>query len=399
MKILWIATKAPWPPVDGGRRVCFDTLNALASAGHEVDLVAPVAGSSSAPAAELRELCRPHLVAIRPTPTIVDGCRAQLTGKPVTIVRHSHGRVRRRVARLLAGGRFDLIQVEQVQALSSVPGPAARLPPVVLRAQNVESDLWSQAARDGGWRRSVLALEARRLARWEGLAVRRSAATLTLTVQDAARLADLSGAADKISAVPAPFATELEAAAERLPGEPPIVLFGSAGWHPNARGADWFLQRAWPRVREALPGAALHVFGLSASAPGVVSHQAPTESRAAYPRGAILAVPLQIASGVRIKILEAWARGVPVVATPAAAQGLGAEDGQHLLLADDGEGFARAFARLDGEDDLAARLIAGGRRRLREHHEPSRVARRLAEIYAPLTRSFLAPDFDPHPEA
>lgn len=107
----------------------------------------------------------------------------------------------------------------------------------------------------------------------------------------------------------------------------------------------------------------------------------------AYPRGAILAVPLQIASGVRIKILEAWARGVPVVATPEAARGLEAEDGEHLLLAADGEGFARAFARLEREAGLARKLVDGGRRLLRARHEPSRVARRIEEVLAPLLQS------------
>jgi glycosyltransferase involved in cell wall biosynthesis len=89
---------------------------------------------------------------------------------------------------------------------------------------------------------------------------------------------------------------------------------------------------------------------------------------------------------VRIKILEAWARGVPVVATPAAARGLDATDGEHLLLAHDGECFVAALRRLAGESDLAGRLIDRGRQRLRERHALPRVAKRLERIYGSLAR-------------
>jgi len=96
----------------------------------------------------------------------------------------------------------------------------------------------------------------------------------------------------------------------------------------------------------------------------------------------VLAVPLRVASGVRMKILEAWARGLPVVATPAAAAGLGAEDGRELLLAADSDGFAAAVARLAAEPVLAAELVAAGRSALVRRHAPAAVAAELLRVYA-----------------
>jgi hypothetical protein len=78
----------------------------------------------------------------------------------------------------------------------------------------------------------------------------------------------------------------------------------------------------------------------------VITHAAPSDSSAVFVPGAVLVLPLRVASGVRVKILEAWVRGIPVVATPEAAEGLEATDGSELLLARDAGGFATALESL-----------------------------------------------------
>ncbi|MEE8524536.1 MAG: glycosyltransferase family 4 protein [Thermoanaerobaculia bacterium] len=383
MRILCVATKIPWPPADGGRLLLYNTLRALASAGHRLTLVAPTLGDGVAAATEeLRPFCRLQPVKARLRPRLADAARAQVRRRPWTVVRHRLPAVRRRVAELLHGETFDLIHAEQVQALGSIAG-LDNGPPVVWRAQNVESDLWRAMSRQASWRRPLFELEARRLARWEGEAVRRAAATVALTAEDAARLATLSGEADKIHRVAAPFAAELPSADRDLPGSPAVVLLGSGGWLPNRRGTGWFLDQVWPRVDAALDGAVLHLFGtdLAADRPTVRVHPPPADSREAFPPGAILVVPLAIASGVRMKILEAWARGVPVVATPAAARGLGAEPGRELAVAETAEDFVKAIREIGEEPELAASRTAAGRDLLRREHAFDRVAVRLAEVY------------------
>jgi glycosyltransferase involved in cell wall biosynthesis len=166
-----------------------------------------------------------------------------------------------------------------------------------------------------------------------------------------------------------------------LTGDPAVVLFGSRGWLPNEEAAAWFVAEVWPAVREAVPGAILHLFGMDAAAPGAVAHPSPRDSAEVYAPGSILAVPLRIASGVRIKILEAWARGVPVMATPAALAGLEAEDGREALVARDAREMAAAIGRIHQESGLATALVEAGRRARRERHDPEEVARRLMAQY------------------
>lgn len=401
MRILAVATKAPWPAIDGGRLLLHLTIEALAAAGHEVDLVAPVDPGGfdlDAVRAALSGVCRPHLVPARPRGRLAALARARLSRAPLSVARHSVPAVAREVARLARAEPFDLVHAEQLQA---VPQALAAGLPLVLRAQNVESDLWGAASRRrGGLAGWLLAAEARRLAAAEGAAVRRAAATVALTAADAARLGELAarsgGAGPAVHVVAAPFPSRLPPGETALFGDPPVVLLGSAGWLPNADSARWFASQVWPEVRRELPGAVLHLFGVAptdapwfgdppssgSSDGGIVAHPAPAESAEAFPPRAILAVPLRIASGVRMKILEAWARGVPVVATPEAVAGLEAVHGREVLVGQDGAELAAAIARLHREPALARALVEAGRRTLAARHAPAAVAAALADVYA-----------------
>jgi glycosyltransferase involved in cell wall biosynthesis len=87
-----------------------------------------------------------------------------------------------------------------------------------------------------------------------------------------------------------------------------------------------------------------------------------------YARARMMVVPLRAGSGTRIKILEAFAFGVPVVSTSVGAAGLYVEHGVHLLIADTAEEFATACLRLLEDDTLAETLARNGYARLRAYH-------------------------------
>ncbi|MEM9553908.1 MAG: glycosyltransferase family 4 protein [Acidobacteriota bacterium] len=402
-----MATKPPWPPIDGGRLVALATLRALAERGHRLRLVAPrdVLDRADDEAEEqLSAVCEPLLVPAPPRARLVDVARAQLQRRPLSLVRHERAAVTAGVATALASRRPDVVHAEQLQALAATEPARALGVPRVLRAQNVESDLWrGLAARRRPPLDLLLRLEASRLARAEGEAVDRVDATVTLTADDAARLRRLVsavGAADAaIDTVPAPFDAQLEPGPP-LAGDPAVVVFGSAGWPPNLDGARFFVERVWPLVRRRAPAARLHLFGfgaLGARLSGVERHPAPADASTALARDSLLAVPLFIGSGIRMKILEAWARGVPVVATSTAAAGLVAppSDDPAVLIADRPEDFAAALIEAH-RPERRAPLVTAGRAAL-EAHSAQRVAAALEEIYrgavagAARTPSLVAP--------
>jgi hypothetical protein len=273
-----------------------------------------------------------------------------------------------------------VVHAEQLHAFANcTPAIDARIA-LVLRMQNVESALRAQQARLRRAARFALGVEAARLRADEADAIARATRTIALTGDDAATLRAAHPGAAVVTIEPA-FPARLPPAAP-LEGEPAVALAGSTGWWPNADGERWLLREAWPLVAARLPGAMLHRFGgVAGTHAHARRHAAPADSRDAFPADAIAAVPLRAGSGIRMRILEAWARGLPVVATPAAARGLAVADGRELLVAESPERFAEAIARIHHDHALRDALVAGGREHLQRHHDGARQTRALLDVY------------------
>jgi glycosyltransferase involved in cell wall biosynthesis len=152
-------------------------------------------------------------------------------------------------------------------------------------------------------------------------------------------------------------------------------------WPPNAEGVAWFAREALPSLLQQQPATRFVAVGkdppaglgegLPAGAvqtPGYVDDPAPywRQSRA-------FVVPLLAGGGMRVKILDAWARGMPVISTTVGAEGLAYTPGEDILIADDGPAFAEAVASVLADDGLARRLAAGGRRTVEQCYAWQRV--------------------------
>ncbi len=150
----------------------------------------------------------------------------------------------------------------------------------------------------------------------------------------------------------------------------PVVLFvGSFGHTPNRDAIGWLFSEIWPRVRAERPDARLQVVGahappeiLAADGRDGIEVVGTVPETAAYYRDArLLLAPVRAGSGTRLKILEAFASGLPVVTTRLGAEGIAAQDGEHLLTAESAQELAAATCRVLADDLLARRLSESGR--------------------------------------
>jgi len=121
MKILLVATKPPWPLIDGGRVLLWHTMAGLVRHGAEITLVAPLDAASDGDTVrrELRPLCRPELVRHPQGTRVKAFAHALWGGAPVSIALHRFAAMRERVAALLAAEAFDLVHAEQLQAAAN----------------------------------------------------------------------------------------------------------------------------------------------------------------------------------------------------------------------------------------------------------------------------------------
>ncbi len=380
MHIAWIGTRAPWPARDGGRLAASSTIEALAGADARVTVIAPGGVTSGAPATVTLSL------ATERRPGWAAAARVGLVRQlPLTIARHAMPAAAERLAQLIADDPPDVVHAEQLHALLAARQAQAAGIPLVLRAHNVEHALWLDGAGRAGATRWVVRAEGRRLRQYEARAVSTCDAIVALTAEDQAALLECAPAA-RVCLVPPAFPASVEAGPP-LEGSPAIVWIGSAGWHPNDEARALLIGNVWPAITRRNQAARLHVFGSGPRpvADRVLWHDPPVESRAALARNAILVLPLRRSAGIRMRVLEAWAAGVPVVGTPAALRGLPIEANRHAIVARTAAEFGEAVAALHADPDLRQRVTAGGRALLAARHDPGQVARALLDVYRTAT--------------
>ena len=151
--------------------------------------------------------------------------------------------------------------------------------------------------------------------------------------------------------------------------EEAIAFSGNMEYHPNRGAVQFFRQEVWPRLREEWPRLIWRLIGKNPEAvrqwisgdPRIEATGQVDDAVKELARCRVAVVPLLAASGTRLKILEAWAAGGPVVSTPIGAEGLPGRDGENLLLAEGGAAFALAVSRLLSSSTLRRELGGAGR--------------------------------------
>jgi glycosyltransferase involved in cell wall biosynthesis len=240
--------------------------------------------------------------------------------------------------------------------LFSVPLLRSWNRPVILDAHNVESDVMRQMVRttDSASRRAGYLLTHRWSVSYEADVARRCDRVWAVSASDAAWF---SSRGARTTIVPNGATLHRDTAA--LTTTPNVVFVGSLTSAFNREGIEWFLNAVWQQVRSDVPGVQLHLIGRGSEGydgDDVVAHGFVDDLQHAYAAARVCIVPLLSGGGTRLKILEAMAAGIPVVATTVGAEGLdGLQEERDYFRADTAEAFARALTRLLTDDDLAER--------------------------------------------
>jgi polysaccharide biosynthesis protein PslH len=248
--------------------------------------------------------------------------------------------------------------------------------------------------------RRLLHGEATRLAAYEREACRHFDRVVWVTDEDRRAVlgeADRSGPRDLVI----PIAAAPDDRQRVIRDRPFRVTFlGGLHWPPNREGAAWFLAHVWPRVAEAVPGAVLTVLGRDGANALPLAHAAERVEVTGYvedPRPyladtAVFVVPLKSGAGMRVKILDAWCWGLPIVSTTVGAEGLRAVNGENIVIADDDESFAEAVIRVARDGRTAAHLAEGGRATVERHYDWRTVYTAWDEVYGRRPRAATSSD-------
>ena len=392
MRILWVKIGGLWPPDRGGRLRSFHTIDELARR-HQVIVATTYApgeepdGPDTLPGAET-VVAVPHRMPKHGSAAFAAAlARSWASPLPVDLHKARVPALAREVAGLLRSGAVDVCVADFLAAWPNVPRGGGV--PTVLFQHNVEHAIWRRLAANERrpLRRALLEVEWRKMRRLEARACAEAALTIAVSEADRALLAALSPRA-RIRAVPTGVDTAYFAPPPAGAPSAGLVFTGSMDWYPNEDAVLHLLEAILPAVRREVPGVPVTVVGrnpsprlrAAAEAADVRVTGTVDDVRPHVAGAAVSVVPLRVGGGTRLKIFEALAMGQAVVSTAVGAEGLPLTPGEHFLLADAPEAFARSVVRLLRDADLRRRLGASGRALVEARYSWGHAARRFEDV-------------------
>jgi polysaccharide biosynthesis protein PslH len=383
--VLFLAHRLPYPPDRGDRIRSWNVLQALADRG-PVHVVAPLEGGETAEdMAEVERVAASVTTHARSTSKIGAMLGALASGMPASVVAFRSLQLAAKVRPLVA--RYDIATIYAFSGQMASYVPEEFRGRFVMDFVDVDSAkfealgarLWGL----GGW---AMRREGQLLRAFETQVAHRADAALFVSDAEAALFRERSGCAAQVVENGVDLVRFAPAAVEPVDAPHPMIVFtGQMDYAPNVEAVTGFVRDVLPSLPEAtfaIVGRAPTAAVRALAAPNVIVTGEVADTRPWLAAADVVVAPLTLARGIQNKVLEAMAMGKAVVASPAAAEGIDAEAGRELIVAETPAMQAAAIGALL-TDPLHARAVgtAARDRVMARYSWASRLAP-LAELVA-----------------
>jgi len=393
MKILLLTQVLPYPPDSGPKVKTWNVIKYL-SRNHEVTLVSFVRGDQRAEIEQLKKYC----VAVHTVPMkrgVMRDLRALteslLSGQPWILVRDRRKAMFDQIERLTRETKFDFVHADQLnmaQYAEQVPG--------VRKVLDAHNALWLLYRRlveklGMGAEKLIYSRDWRLLKRYEGRICQEFDALLAVSDEDRGALEEAAGPLKNLVVTPITVDCDEVEVVQRHADADHILHIGTMFWAPNVDGILWFAREIYPLIQANRPDVMFDVVG--ARPPAEVQALSQEDASihvtgyvtdpAEYLRMAgVMIVPLRAGGGMRVKILNAMAQGLPIVTTTLGCEGISVEPGRDVLIADTPADFAQAVLSLLSQPELAQKLGENGRKLIETTYDYRSACRPMDQIYS-----------------
>ena len=387
LRVLFVSPYPICPPVHGGGVFMYQTLRELAKLAevHVVELLEYTHQEKDNE--ELREFCASVEWIVRPS----EESRGMGSLRPHAVCEFFNEDLEWMIHRQLYTGRIDVLQLEYTP-MAQYGGDYRRISTALF-----EHDVYFQSVGRGLGHHTGMLDELK--ARMEYLRALRYELR-TLPTCDQVQVCTPANRDYLLSFAPelAPkLRTGLRAGIAssryqfRNSGREPLTMLfvGSFRHDPNRVAMDWFVREVMPRILTREPHARLVIAGSDPPPAHAYSDFSGALQMLGYvddvrePLGryAVFVCPILSGSGVRVKLLEAFAAGIPVVSTVVGAEGLASQDGEFCALSDDPAGFAERVLSLFENPEVAAEMASRARAEVEKNWDMAAITRKLVDGY------------------
>lgn len=367
--ILYIAHRIPYPPNKGDKIRTFNEIKYL-SRSCSIDLVAFADDPDDVRyKSDLERYCHSvHIILLHPFWAKIKGIAALCSGRSISEGYFFDRKMLRKINEFtsrrdyLAIFCFSSPMAQYVLKLLPALNKKTDPPRLIMDFCDVDSEKWAQYSKSSFFpMKPIYAVEAGRLLRFEKKVNSVFDTSIFVSKNEAELFKTLVPGSKQVMAITngvdfdyfSPFIQQhgdAEIADGREKNSPaPVLLFaGAMDYHANVEGVTWFCEKILSGIKDAFPEVQFIIAGSNPlptvrrleEIENVIVTGFVEDIRPYYQRADICVVPLRIARGIQNKVLEAMSMAKPVVATPAALDGIGADPAVHFIMADDAEAFA-----------------------------------------------------------
>ncbi|MEL4027823.1 glycosyltransferase family 4 protein [Caldifermentibacillus hisashii] len=400
MRILFLTTLLPYPLNNGGKIKTFYTLKAL-SADHEVDVLCFINNKKDnvykkniSKVCNQIDIVEKVLIAKYSKKSLFqDFTRSLFTKYPYVIYKFYSKEMAKKIIELQKNYSYDLIYVDHLPMMIY---HNLFNSPVILDEHNVESLIMKRfyEVEKNFIKKIIGYIEYKKLLSFEKFALNRVDRIISLSLQDKQELERLSGSDKPIDVIPICIESNyVKGQIHRQEGEKLKILFvGTMSWYPNSHGLTWFIEEVFSKLDENK--FELYVVGGNPPASITKWNEKSNIHIVGYVTDVnqyidichVNVVPIFIGSGLRVKIIEAYSKGIPTISTSIGAEGIEVRNGENIIIANEPEEFISSLNELYNNMSLLNHIKNEALKTYETHYSVSVLAHKLNQIISLQTK-------------
>lgn len=393
MKILMLTPYLPYPPSSGGQVRSYNLIKHL-SKKHDITLFSLIKKGEEKYQVELSKYCKKVKVFQRPqNPWQLSRIlRTGFSSYPFVVIRNLSQELRQAVTEELKNETYDIIHAETFYVMPHIVDTHV---PIVLVDQTIEFQVYQHYVQSSQkwYLKPLLAIDVLKIKYWELKFWNNADQAVSVSQDDKRKMQQLVPGL-KVEVVPNGAGEDLmNVWGKRTPEKHPVIFFqASFNWMQNIEAAENLAKHVFPLVNKQYPSSECWIVGqaakekvghLQGNGIKVVDLQNNDISGVidAYKKATIFVAPLEGPGGTRLKVLAAMAAGIPVVITKVGIEGIDAENGKDVLVADGWQQMAKETIRLINDTQLSESLVRNARKLVEEKYSYASIADKLDKIY------------------
>ena len=297
---------------------------------------------------------------------------------------------RLKIKAIMSKTEIDLIHFDTISLLPYKD--LAKDLPTALDHHNIESHMLIRRADNekNFLRRFYFRQEGRRLEAIEKEACPTFSLNITCSKIDADRLTSIAGKCESIE-VPNGVDVDFFKCSNKQLGSTPRLLFvGTLSWYPNAEAANFIANELWPILNESIPNIEFDIVGanparnlltLAQSEPRFKVHGFVNDVRDYFEKADIFICPISDGGGTKLKVLDAFAMEMPVIAHPVACEGINVTQDKNVLFAQTPKQYIEKISYLLNNESIKYNLGMEARKLVEDQYAYNSIGQKLTSLY------------------